>query len=93
MMRLAVAVLSILILGPAAVRAQDLECSPVCNFTHYYGPYNYAYKNFPLDYVYSKPAVICLPVCDGNGYCSPTPTCQFQLRPVGRVLVRSRARP
>jgi hypothetical protein len=91
-MRFAVAVLSFLLLGPATVWAQGAECNPVCDFTHYYGPYNYAYRYFPFDYRFSEPAVTCLPLCDRDGYCSPYVACDTPLRRGGRVLVRTRAR-
>ncbi len=90
-MRFAAAVVGFLLLGSSLASAQSVDCTPVCDFTHYYGPYNYAYRFAPYDYLFSMPAATCVPICDRNGYCAPYSACEYPLRR-GRVLVRTRAR-
>jgi len=61
--------------GPAS--AQD--CSPHCDYWHYYGPY---------DFSYISPGLIGYPRCDRQGNCSPYLTYVYPGRRQGRVIVR-----
>jgi hypothetical protein len=73
----------IILLGcgqPAAAQSGP-GCYPHCDFTHYYGPYNYGYV---------QPGLICYPRCRPDGVCAPDPLCISQ-QPRGRVTVRSLA--
>ena len=66
--------------GPAAA---DVDCAPYCDFTHYYGPY---------DFTYVRPGLYLYPYCGPSGSCSPylvTSAARYR----GRVTVRSIARP
>jgi hypothetical protein len=38
------------------------ECFPRCDYTHYYGPY---------DFTYVRPGLFAYPRCDLRGNCSP----------------------
>lgn len=62
-------------LSPAAAQS----CYPNCDFTHYYGPY---------DYRYLRSGLICKPICGPDGWCSPNLACNDQLTR-GRITVRS----
>jgi hypothetical protein len=57
------------------------SCYPYCDFTHYYGPY---------DYTYLRPGTYCYPLCRPDGVCRPNPLCIVQA-PRGRITVRSYA--
>jgi hypothetical protein len=56
----ATAVLSLLVFGSGASWAED--CSPHCDYWHYYGPY---------DFSYIRPGLFAYPICDRQGNCSP----------------------
>jgi hypothetical protein len=58
--------------SPAAAR---IDCSPNCDFTHYYGP---------LDLSWQRPGLTCYSRCDARGNCAPTPACFVQAPPAGR---------
>jgi hypothetical protein len=64
--------------SPAAAQGPQ-SCYPYCDFTHYYGPY---------DYRYLRPGLICYPICGPDGRCSPNPACVGQSTR-GRITVRS----
>ena len=42
--------------------APAAECYPYCDFTHYYGPF---------DFTYVRPGLYGYPICGPRGYCSP----------------------
>ncbi len=65
---------------PAASQSAR-SCDPYCDFTHYYGPY---------DYRYLRQGLYCYPRCRPDGTCAPRPLCVIQA-PRGRITVRSRA--
>lgn len=68
--------------GISAAAAQGRQsCYPYCDYTHYYGPY---------DYRYLRPGLICYPVCNADGRCAPNPACVGQQQR-GRITVRSLA--
>lgn len=77
------AVAAMVLLGASEpARAQSRpSCYPYCDFTHYYGPY---------DYTYLRPGTYCYPLCRPDGVCRPNPLCIVQA-PRGRVIVRSYA--
>jgi hypothetical protein len=56
-------------------------CYPYCDYTHYYGPY---------DYRYVRPGLYCYPLCRPDGACVPNPLCVVQA-PRGSITVRSLA--
>ncbi len=66
--------------GPAAA---EVGCAPYCDFTHYYGPY---------DFTYVRPGLYLYPRCGPSGSCLPYMISSGQ-RYRGRVTVRSLARP
>jgi len=53
------------------------ECFPHCDYSHYYGPF---------DFTYIAPGLFGYPLCDARGNCSP----QLAYSPVrrGRITVR-----
>jgi hypothetical protein len=73
------------VLGGAAPAAAQSHpgCYPYCDYTHYYGPY---------DYRYIRPGLYCYPLCRLDGSCVPNPACVVQA-PRGTVTVRSFAGP
>lgn len=56
----AAANLSLFLFGSGAALAED--CSPHCDYWHYYGPY---------DFSYIRPGLFGYPICDQRGDCSP----------------------
>jgi hypothetical protein len=66
--------------GPAAAA---VDCSPYCDFTHYYGP---------QDFTYVRPGLYVYPRCGPSGNCSPYLVSSSR-RYYGRVRVRSVPRP
>ena len=65
--------------GPAAA---EIDCSPYCDFTHYYGPH---------DFTYVRPGLYLYPRCGPSGNCSPYLV--SSRRYYGRITVRTIARP
>lgn len=65
---------------PAAAQSRP-SCYPYCDYTHYYGPY---------DYRYVRPGLYCNPICRPDGTCLPNPACSVQGRR-GTITVRSYA--
>jgi hypothetical protein len=61
MMRVFAAVLFGLSFSGSAARA-EVECHPHCDYWHYYGPYDFSYK---------QPGLFGYPVCDARGNCAP----------------------
>jgi hypothetical protein len=72
---LALAFLAFFGIGTGAVSAA--ECFPHCDYTHYYGPFNFTYI---------EPGLFGYPLCDVRGNCSP----QLAYSPVrrGRITVQ-----
>jgi len=65
-----------------ASSAGAVECTPYCDFTHDYGPYDLTYK---------RPGLYAFPLCAPNGDCSPRPVYSY---PRGvRITVRPRRAP
>ena len=73
--RFVLAFLAFLGIGTSPVSAA--ECFPHCDYTHYYGLF---------DFTYIAPGLFGYPLCDGRGNCSP----QLAYSPVrrGRITVR-----
>jgi len=65
--------------GPAAA---EVGCAPNCDFTHYYGPY---------DYTWVRPGLFVFALCGPSGYCSPHLIRSSRYR--GTVTIRTLARP
>jgi hypothetical protein len=72
----AAAVCALLLLGLEAALAED--CSPHCEYWHYYGPY---------DFTYIQPGLFAYPVCDRQGTCSPHLVYTYSGHPHGRIIV------
>lgn len=66
--------------SPAAAQSRP-NCQPYCDYTHYYGPY---------DFNYVRGGIYCYPRCRPDGTCLPNPACVDQ-RATGRITVRSLA--
>jgi hypothetical protein len=62
--------------GSGAVLADD--CSPHCDYWHYYGPY---------DFTYIQPGLFAYPICDGQGNCSPHLVYTYAGRWHGRITI------
>jgi hypothetical protein len=85
--RVAVAVAASLVAGTGAAVAE--QCSPRCDYSHYYGPY---------DFTYAKPGLFGYPRCGPQGDCAPrlvyttgayAPSIGvLQPVPTGRITVR-----
>ncbi|HVY59167.1 MAG TPA: hypothetical protein VHA77_15050 [Xanthobacteraceae bacterium] len=56
--------LGLLLLAPSFAAAA--ECTPFCDYNHYYGA---------ADLTYARPGLFCYPVCDARGNCAPSPVC------------------
>jgi len=65
--------------GPALA---EVGCAPNCDFTHYYGPY---------DYTWVRPGLYLYPRCGPTGDCSPYVVSSSHYR--GRVTIRRFAQP
>jgi len=75
----AAANLSLFLLGSGTVFAAD--CSPHCDYWHYYGPY---------DFSYIQPGLIGYPICDQRGNCSPHLIYIYSGHQRGRVTITVR---
>ena len=71
----------LLALLPSAALA-EVDCAPNCDFTHYYGPY---------DYTWVRPGLFLYARCGPSGYCSPYVISSSHYR--GRVTIRRFAQP
>jgi hypothetical protein len=58
-------------------------CAPHCDYTHYYGPY---------DFTYVRPGLFAFATCGPTGECSPALVSSGARAPIGRITVRTRAR-
>ena len=67
--------------GPASA-AND--CSPHCDYWHYYGPY---------DFSYISPGLLGYPRCDRQGNCSPDLIYVYPNHRYGRITIRPLGRP
>jgi hypothetical protein len=81
MPRLIAAAALLLALVPSVALA-EVDCAPNCDFTHYYGPY---------DYTWVRPGLFLYPRCGPSGYCSPYLISSSHYR--GRVTIRRFAQP
>ena len=85
MPRLIVAALALIFGLASQPAAAEVDCAPNCDFTHYYGPY---------DYTWVRPGLYRYAYCGASGNCSPYVISSSRFR--GRVtvrLVRPRPRP
>jgi hypothetical protein len=88
-----IALILCLAAGPAAAQS---DCTPYCDFNHYYGPQDFTWVK-PGGYgrqqfIYLRPGLFLHPYCDPSGYCSPYLLSSEQ-RFRGRVTVRTVTRP
>ena len=63
----------------ASPAAAEIDCSPHCDYNHYYGPY---------DFTYIRPGLFGFPVCDRRGNCSPYLVYTYPRRKI--ITVRTR---
>ena len=74
-----VAALCLLFLfGSGGVLAEN--CSPHCDYWHYYGPY---------DFSYIQPGLLGYPLCDWQGNCSPHLVYTYPGHRHFRITIRS----
>lgn len=78
----AIVVFSLFVFDAGAVSAED--CSPHCDYWHYYGPY---------DFGYIEPGLLGYPRCDARGNCSPYLVYLYSGHRRGRITIRSVSRP
>jgi hypothetical protein len=76
---IAAAALLAVLSGPASA---EVGCAPNCDFTHYYGPY---------DYTWVRPGLYLYPRCGPTGDCSPYVISSSHYR--GRVTIHRFAQP
>jgi len=88
--------LPILSIGPAGAG----DCTPYCDYNHYYGPADLTYLQpgvscYPVcgASTYLRRGLFCYPVCDAYGNCTPESVCVHAGPLRGRVTVRSLAQP
>jgi hypothetical protein len=81
MPRLIAAAALLLAFLPSAALA-EVGCAPNCDFTHYYGPY---------DFTWVRPGLYRYALCGPSGYCLPYLVRTSRYR--GSVTIRSLARP
>lgn len=79
---IAAAVCMLVALAAAPAAAAEVGCAPFCDFTHFYGPY---------DFTWVRPGLYAYPSCGPSGSCSPYLVTSQRFR--GRVTVRSLGRP
>jgi hypothetical protein len=79
------ALVSLFFLAPSNAARAEVDCTPHCNYNHFYGPYNYTYV---------RPGLFGYPRCAPNGYCSPHLVYRYSFTPEPplRIIVRPRAR-
>jgi hypothetical protein len=73
----AAAALGFFLFGAGTVSAED--CAPHCDYSHYYGPY---------DFTYIRPGMFAYPICDRQGNCSPHLIYTYPGHRYGRITVR-----
>jgi hypothetical protein len=71
----------LILFGSRAALAED--CSPHCDFWHYYGPY---------DFSYIRPGLLGYPICDRQGNCAPHLVYTQPDHRTGRITVTVRPR-
>jgi hypothetical protein len=71
------AVAAVLCIGTRAISAA--ECFPYCDYTHYYGPF---------DFTYVQPGLFGYPLCGPRGNCSPHLAYSTSGIRRGRITVR-----
>jgi hypothetical protein len=76
------AVCGVLLVGSAPASA-EVDCTPYCDFVHYYGPH---------DFTYVRPGLFAYLRCGPSGDCSPYLVSSSR-RYFGRITVRRIARP
>ncbi len=73
------ALLTFAAVSPGPARAEQL-CYPHCDYTHYYGPF---------DFTYIQPGLFAWPHCGPQGDCAPHLAYTTGVRrPAGRITVR-----
>jgi hypothetical protein len=73
------ALLTFAAISPGPTRAEQL-CYPHCDYTHYYGPF---------DFTYIQPGLFAWPRCGPQGDCAPHLAYTAGVRrPAGRITVR-----
>jgi hypothetical protein len=80
---IAAAALCSVCLGAGPAPAAD-DCSPHCDYWHYYGPY---------DFSYISPGLVAYPRCDRQGDCSPHLIYVYPNHRYGRITIRPLGRP
>ena len=73
----AAAILGLSLFGLGNALAED--CSPHCDYWHYYGPY---------DFSYIQPGLFAYPRCDRQGNCSPYLIYIYSGHRYGRIIIR-----
>jgi hypothetical protein len=83
MPRFAAAVVGGFLLFGSGSASAEIDCTPYCDFYHYYGPH---------DFTYVRPGLYLYPRCAPSGDCSPYLISSAR-RYYGRIMVRTVARP
>ena len=78
---IAAAVVCAVLALPAASPATAADCTPYCDFNHYYGPY---------DFTWVRPGLYAYPRCAPSGECQPEIV--TSRRYYGRITIHSLAR-
>jgi hypothetical protein len=81
---LGAAIFGFVCLGMSIATASAAECSPHCDYNHYYGPY---------DFSYIRPGLYAYPVCGLRGNCAPYLVYRNSGLPSGNIIVSFPRRP
>lgn len=90
----AAALWGLLVLGAGPAWAR-IDCTPHCDYTHDYGPYDFTYYG-PYPHLIQAPGVFGYPRCGPNGNCAPYLVYRYSdfrsAYPRPRVIIRPRPR-
>jgi hypothetical protein len=82
-MKLIAATVFALALAGACPAGAEVDCSPYCDYTHDYGPY---------DLTWIRPGLYAFPVCGPSGDCAPHAVHTYPRYRGVRITVRPRHR-
>jgi len=88
----AAAVWGLLVVGGCPAWA---DCTPHCDYSHYYGPYDFTYEGRYPNLI-QAPGLFGFPRCGPNGNCSPYLVYRYSdfraAYPRSRIIIRPRPR-
>jgi hypothetical protein len=85
MFKYSVALLAGLLFLASGAAHAEVDCTPHCDYNHYYGPSNFTYV---------RPGLFGYPRCSASGYCAPHLAYRYSYvrEPALRIVVRPHTR-